>query len=985
MDMSSHAEPLIRKLIAEAAKVFVPSPAVAAGEALYDYLRKREASATAWVARNLPKVTPQASSDEREVGIMCATEALQAAKVHLDHLVIDEFDPARASHRVEKFLDYSLSDKERHVAKQAIRLSLQRFCDDAKNSGDDLRAYARAMRASTDATIEGITALRDDSTPYAPLSQRARNIVAGHRLKDILHHEYYVSDVPGLAIKSLERTWRDRVRESLDEIDTLLAELRVPRKGAEALRGLRLSGPCATSWRELQDPQVREALSNIRRSIAKMYPQEVNGRLQQLLNEIEHQISEPTFSLAFPICGSWGSGKSRLLDRISEIVPSLGWLPVHVEFPEAVTIEAAVMAAFAETLGGRITSPPDLRKALEGRQTVVVIVDDWDVISKRQPQRQRDLESLIERLSDLDIRWVISVDESALPAMLADNGRMFWRRYGVPSEAPKAAGDIVSGWFLLDEANVRIRVGIKIASELSPSEHTFEADQFVGEDWSVRTVIRTACSPLVALLRLRLGASSHLDEVHLASLMDSYWALMQTSLTAQENVHQIVLDTICEAIARGLLEGRSADLDSLVAGGRDGFLSGEWEEAVLSATRTLRDRNILLVVGNGRRLRPSPSSPLLWGFLACREAGWSPIAGENPLIVVERDAVLALASRLGRDDSGLTATALRFMLVSSAASTPPGDANLLKSYLQWLHNPQLPTEMLWEAAPLLPHGIRDRLIDDAVPISRVDPGEAFWGLRMLRLSETPNNAQALRKLEFAARLAGAASAAGLHDYLLLVLEETVGNIDWTRDAHALKGLELLFATVPEEISERLSYSLIAHLDLSDAKRRANWFATLARSLANLSEVSGLDGDELPFWLALTRRSTVHAAYAAGPDVLLEMAKSGFFADGIRGRQFVRPVGHHLRRAAHVAFGQTRSADRNRFDQLVLDLIEGTVIGISTERQAQVALFGIRHTVPTWGGDVSVDSALAPQVTLLKHHSVYTGEMRRWIDSIHLGD
>ena len=109
----------------------------------------------------------------------------------------------------------------------------------AKKPPLDPVAIAQAQQAAEQAAVaeafrKGITALRDDSTPYAPLSQRARNIVAGHRLKDILHHEYYVSDVPGLAIKSLERTWRDRDRASLEKNDTILTQSSTERCGSAA-------------------------------------------------------------------------------------------------------------------------------------------------------------------------------------------------------------------------------------------------------------------------------------------------------------------------------------------------------------------------------------------------------------------------------------------------------------------------------------------------------------------------------------------------------------------------------------------------------------------------------------------------------------------------------------------------------------------------------------------------------------------------------
>ncbi|GAA2748305.1 hypothetical protein GCM10009868_40790 [Terrabacter aerolatus] len=984
--MESDASHLIRKLVVIAASSVLPTPVLSIGEAAFDFASKKWDRPAAQVERNLRKVTPTATSQERANGLRYAVDALEKSALTLDELAADDFDASRAARRIEPHLDSSLLEQERLVAMHAVRLSLQATINEAKKSNDDLRAYSRQSRGTLETIERGVRTLHEQSRAHAPFGIRSKHIVDSHRLSDPLHLELYVGRLPELALKQFARDWRDDLRLHVTELCDMRSADSRTRVALNTLERLQFHGTYPSVWRELQAPETREAISRIRSFLARDSNLFQPVQYDLALRWLERQVKRPEFSLAFAVSGSWGAGKTRLLDRIAETGSNQGWLPIHLEAMTNRPLKDEVFSCFEESLGMRVGSMPELRSVLDGRRGSIVVVDDWDVLSRREPSRLRELGQLIESLSDLNVRWAISLDESALPKVLSNDGMQFWERYGCTGPVFQPDRSIVSGWLLLDDENESESVGLRIIAGTLPGRRALEVERAGLEERNARMIKRSLSTPVVALLKLNLSPSLPLDEIHVVTLMNEYWSLMKSSLTRADGVSPDAVDAVCEAIGFARLAGGSASFSDVgLSRAPDGYLEQEWMSALRAAVVCLRNRSIVVVASPGDRLLPSPSVELLWGFLTSREVErCSPQLGLAGLPYA-KEVLLAIAGR----DHGIRTeslkTVLRFLLVASALEFERSEPESQRPYLHWLGNPDLPNDVLWEAATVLPSGVQSRLISEALAVADVADDEPFWALRMLRLCEEPSSREVLDHLRFADRVANQANRTGLQEYLLLVLQGLVRRVNWSvpRDAH--KALTLIHRMSTPRTAEPLSRAVVAELSFEDPSRRVAWLQTLARFLTVVGEDGGPGNLDLPFWRDVTQRSILKLSASAGPNVILEMLEAGVFAPSWRGQRLSRSAGHFFRRSAHVAFGHTRDTDSRRFDELALKLIRGELEGASPERQALAALFGIRHTVATGGHSVTVDRDLKMHLTLLKRSRHIPRDMKRWVDSIKVDD
>lgn len=984
--MSTDDKPLIRRLVVLAASAVLPPPVVGVGEVTFDFANKRFDEPTARVNRNLKKVTPSATAQERSNGIQFAIDAIVRAGLSQDQLAYDDFDPERISRRIEPFLTKSLTDREHHVAWQAVRLSIKAAISEAKKTGEDLRAFARQSHGQLTSLQNAIEDLRTESQIHAPFANRSRQIVDSHRAGDVLHRDLYVGSLPQTTLAHFSFDWRVAVKESIDVLRTIRS-YDAPVEALNALGRVPLIGTYPSVWLGLQSDATRKAFASIEDFLAR----DRNGHLRSICAEplkfLQGQISAPQFSLAFVVSGSWGSGKTRWLDRVAEICPDEGWLPVHVECkPLSVNgLQAEVFASFEETIGMRIGSVPELTKTLRGRGGSIVLIDDWDTLSGRQAGRLRELEVLIERLSDLKIRWAVAADESALPKMLAGGGERFWSRYGCSVSEATPARNLVSGWLLLDDQNESNAVGLKILEKGVAGGLPIEVTMS-GEASLASSIRRSLSSPLVALLKMDLDPSIPLDEVHVISLMESYWHLMKGSLSRYDGPADDALDAVCEAIGLARLKGRSAAVGDVASSlAPNGYLMDEWRSALKAAIICLRDRNIVSVVGPDDQLLPSPTVDLLWGFLISRVLEpCPPDRGFEGLPYARRD-LLAIADLSKGDDLNPLKAVLRFVLVAHALEVGQASKEASQPYVRWLRNPGLPKDVLWEAASVLPSATQTRLIAEAMNIREVGPDEPFWALRMLRLADLRSSRQALANLHFVGRVGHKANAEGLQEYVLLVVEGIIPHIRWSVSREAVEALSLIHGIATPQTAEWLSDAVVSELHFETRKSRLAWLRTLTHFLTIVPNDPSEDGKEPTFWLSLTQRSMSAVAEKAGVTVILEMLEAGVFVDSARGQQMSKTAGHFLRRSAHVAFGHTRSTDQRAFDQFALELIKAELQGASAERQVIAALFGIRHSVSTRSGIVTVDRPLRTHLALLKASPYINSDMQKWVATIRVRD
>jgi hypothetical protein len=984
--MLSDTKPILRRLVVVGASTVLPATVVSLGEAAYDLASDVWDRPTAWIDRNLKKVTAAATAQERINGIRFATVALEQASLTVEQLVHDDFDAARAAKRIEPFLDSTLTAREHDVALHAVRLCLTAIVRQAKDSGQDLRAYARQNLSQLTQVQSTVDRIQAESQRHAPFESRSQHIVDSHRASDVLHRDLYVGKLPELALRQLFSGWKESVRSSVQNLRALRSSRAAPTKALSALEAVSLVGTYPSVWRKLQSPDIHTAISVIDKFVTQAAEVGIDPRYRDSLRFLQRQISSPEFSLVFPVSGSWGSGKTRWLDRIAEISLGEGWLPIHVQ-PAAQggrTFQEQIFASFADTLGVRIASVPDLKKALHARHGSIVLIDDWDAIFGRQQGAQRELEALIETLSDIDVRWAITVDESALPTVLAHGGAAFWRRYGCSAPEVTSGKSVVSGWFLLDDENELEGVGLKIIAEHSPGGKAPEVAAVNSRASTASQIRRSLSSPLVALLKLELDPSIPLDEVHVISLLASYWRLMKDSLAQSDGVGDDAVDAVCEGIGFRRLQGRTATVLDVAGSVPDGYFEKEWESVTRAAIVCLRDRKVVSLV-SGDRLLPSPTNDLLWGFLISQEVERHPAGRGYEGLPYTKEDLLALAQRGRTGESGDLIAVLRFLLVAHALDYEQAATENGRSYVRWLRNPDLPNDVLWEAASVLPRSAQTRLISEAMTVTHIGLDEPFWALRLLRLADPPSPRQSLPDLRFVARVASRANSVGLQDYVALVTKGIISQINWSAPRDATEALCLMQSISAPQTVDALCSSVVSQLSFEARKSRLSWLRTLKQFLTMLEDDSVEDGFTAPFWLGLTRTSMSSLSARVGPEAILDMLEAGIFLDSARGRHLSRAAGHYLRRSAHVAFGHSRHLDSSTFDELALQLIKGELKGASAERQVLAALFGIRHTVATWGGTVTVDRALETHLSLLNDSRYINGDMRKWVDSIQLDD
>jgi len=195
------------------------------------------------------------------------------------------------------------------------------------------------------------------------------------------------------------------------------------------------------------------------------------------------------------------------------------------------------------------------------------------------------------------------------------------------------------------------------------------------------------------------------------------------------------------------------------------------------------------------------------------------------------------------------------------------------AYLEWLADPALPNDILWEAAPALPSQIQQKLMSAAALVSPED-GEEFWTLRLVRLLEDPNSQQALVALGFAARVFPQVQAGGLSDYLLVTLQRVIRAIDWTSPQQSVQALSLLARVDIPHLAKPLAQVVVDRLKIEAREARDAWLGVLLAHLATVPR-GPYRAPDAPsdFWAELCGLSLNALADQCGPAVLEELMES----------------------------------------------------------------------------------------------------------------
>lgn len=921
-----------------------------------EWRSSRTASIESRVGRNLPRVTPGATQDERDAALNWASEAVVRARLTLADLAETQFDVDALTEQVARHLPSDLNGRERELARTAIRLTYGSVISDAKREGSALFELALSTARSIKDLSHQIEAAEAGAKRFASPVSTTRGRVDARRLADPTHRDSYFGGRASDVADSLSWDWRSQVQARIETLaDVALGETATISHAANELEAIRLDDTCPSVWRRLQSRTSRSALKVLSDTPAEP---RFSRQRREAARWLTAQIDRPEFGLAYPVTGQWGSGKSRLLDEVAEMCMSRDWLVVFVDARSPNSLMDNVLGAVSRSLGVTLESPAALRRESACQRGVCVLIDDWDVALRRNVLRNSELINLMGDLSDLPVRWVLAMDESALPMALSRGGSRSWASYGWRRRLRRElAVPLVSGWLQLADDNESRKVGLDLLAHYLGSTPEIMAVRrgVVGS----RFVRRELSQPLLALLRVDAGADTALDEVHLVSVFGQYWERLLDAVASDETLTPELIDAICGGIASGILTGAevSAD-DSTHVEPLNRLLPADRESTRDEVLRLLLSRNLLAV--SGEAIGPDEAASLVWGFLLSREVvPWDRFLRDfSPLEFLNRMHRLADLESSGVPAAG---AALRFTMLAAMSGAVQAE-RVSEIDLPWLLDPMLPTEVLWEAAPALPLARQIELMaaSEEVPATA---REGFWAIRIVRLLPNEINSEhALIALRFLTRVSSHADQDGLSDYLLTSLRRCIRVVDWSPTGDAGEALHLLESVGIPELSAPLADAVVAQLEFADPSARADWLAVVMSFLSTVTpRARARPGEPAPFWEALTQASLDDMARHAGPQLLAELFDHGWYSTDDSREQDVSWV---MRRIGHVAFGHTWKVDPDGFMEILRGLLNHEFEAIAPDRQAAAALFGIRHSTSTHGGHVLVDDSFGPALEML---------------------
>ena len=958
-----------------------PAPLVIAGAVTgAGWVTKWRSSVTNRVQRNFAKTTRHLSGEQRVRVLEWAADAVKATHLTIEDMALAGFDVDVLADRAVAHLDVGLSEDERKYCRKAIHLTYETVISEAQRDGSDLRGLSLATQKRMEVADSRLQALETGDRDLADPVTTSRGRIDARRLADPTHREVYAGDRDNTVLNDLSFSWPDEIRRHTEHLHLLLARgsnVRV-RDAVRTLEALPLTGTYPTIWRALQQQEVTRAIALLLSTVATTRDADREVREQaEHLRWLTSQADSPEFALAFPVAGEWGAGKSRLLDRVAEGCVRRDWLPVHVDMQGAAALEDLVLRDISRAVGVDVRTPAALRHELETRDGACLLLDDWDIVVRREPRRRAELQTLIEDWSNTKVRWVLSIDESGLQAMLQGGADVFWGRYGCRKPKTRSHGlPITSGWLDLSDDNERTGLGLTILSGCLPDPPP-ELEQIRRGGHATRFVRRALSQPLTALLRADDPSEAPLDEIHLFALVSKYWTRMLNGLYVTHQLDPDVVNRICSFIACGFLyEGHTrvetlpAEVDAPLE-----MFSSDWKELVASTLKHLAARRIL--ERSHDSVIPAAGLELVWGFLVAREL----FATVPELPVSEWPRRVDDMHHLATMDVPAATAAMRFVLLAAASA----DAHTLyypSAYLEWLADSALPNDILWEATPALPSQIQQQLMAAAALVSPED-GEEFWTLRLVRLLEDPTSKEALVALAFAARVFPRVLAGGLSDYLLVTLQRVVTAIDWTSPQQAGAALSLLARVDIPHLAKPLAGTVVDRLKMDAREARDGWLGVLLTFLATVHTGPRSTQSASPvFWAELCELSLTALAEESGPSVLEELFESGWFAQS-HDPTIDDHVTFAMRQIAHITFGHTWRRDHRDFLDIIDQLLDGAFPGVRRDRQTLAALFGIIHSVSTHGGDVEVSADFANAKARLEVNPYIRRSHIRSLQRIHI--
>jgi hypothetical protein len=694
---------------------------------------------------------------------------------------------------------------------------------------------------------------------------------------------------------------------------------------------------------------------------------------------LSDQVANPRFQHCYPIIGSWGSGRTRLLIESGHQILERGDLIVFLGSDATGELSQQVLDQGSKFLAKPATTLAELSRELLNTlgSRLYVVLDDSDLLASERPNFFDTLRKLIsESTVEPPIRWIIAADEAHLDVLVSRADQWFWEKYGYLDALPQLAG-----WVDLNSLDCTEQIGLRLIDQFAGTEERLALDEFRRDPLAFKYEVDQLCMPLPAWLSIETGFDDNgrrtLSDIHRGAIVVAYWNRRKAILARSFDGAEEELDQLVTILAQRFQDHRHVarldELTQLVVRSTN-MPSLRNEGRVDRGFSVLRAGGLVKFSFTGdpevtlQQVEVEPKFELFWGYRIAR-------------------LMLNAADRTPDSEESLF-TELRTWALSSATNQRLGEAVVqfglvlvqwddsqrafaLAIWRRWIADSQLPIHPLLLAAVSAPSDIQSTLAAWLArsPVAVEYKRGRFALLRLIALSST-DQWPAHRRLELVRPQFSALQEEGLSSYFAYVVAAVVARDDLCDQQNYVATLRTLAGTEDAGIAPQAAdamalagrrifaddttgwlKTLLQYLRRSTGPERAKEFPQRQLGKVASREEPVLENSAFFFWQWLLRATCRELIRWRGLVAFDALAKVGWYVarhDGVAPH-----VATRMQIEANVALGSLFPRDvqheqvlARQYLEIVTKLMKGQAVKATPVEQREIAFYLIRHSTVT---------------------------------------
>lgn len=874
----------------------------------------------------------------------------------------------------------------------------------------------------------------DDWTSLASLPRRGEykltpGLVSEHKLaqrsslsRDRLPYERSEAFSSGRTY--LEYDWIARCRSAVDKLRMFCDEDDMLESLGEQLSRLSWRGTHSIVRKRLQSLPLDKMQSHVTRLIRLEYAKPWIDRdldyllhIQKTARWLSAECEVPHYGTLFAVMGSWGAGKSRVLDELAgHVSDSSDYHFLFFEPNGDLPFEEDLLSAASKLLGTDFLKVSQLAERLEvvEQRKLVVFIDDLHVMAASSFDYIRRLQELLAEWSLYSsLKWMVTIDAAYYDSVVHKTNRDFWPHYSYAAIGQNAA----AGWFDLDKDNVHHRVGVEIIRRKGTGTVRAHLDAVAANGDLFDASVQLMCSPLMAWLRIETAANSddnHELNLNRSEFVDAYWTRRSVELGSRkqdvEALREVVIHLthlISKDSPRTYLEWTTAR-EYIVANARSVHLI---DRVRLEEYFTLLVRAGILNVNEEESEEDDfpikqlePTIPPFWGYRVAKNLLRKGSTKTSDIGTSASMNDLPSWGKRAATGDWLAEAVCEFAL----AGLPWNEDEQEETRKVWLNWPRQPDIGL---QPLLLAGIwspepAQSVLADLLAVRDIElksKREIFSLVRLAGLASSADWAADLR-LDSIQPYYSQVGDEGLGDYFSYMASALIGREALLRDRWqygqtltALEGVDQIGDAGP------IVKSLVAagrriYADekvwLEDVLTFLNGslkpdgpikFPPPSHANAGISPARrdrSTSSEHRPFWERLTHEVVRTVVDGLGLGALDRLMQAGWYS-AHQGTLVAPYVGLRIQTQANIALGFlfSRSNEQmaNEYLSMLGDLVKGRKKGYGASDQRLIAFFLIRHSGPTYGDKgTRVDARMHPLLAVLASDPMVRVSARKWL-------